>query len=66
MAIEIGGEAEPKKAWETMHESPLKITSQTTISHAKNTASSIAFALAYNGPRGNGRCLLIAAITEPL
>lgn len=65
MAIKLRGEVEPKRAWDTMQESPLKIIPQTTISQAKNTASSIAFALASNGPRGNGRCVLIVAIIEP-
>ena len=64
LAIEIGGEAERERAWDIIHESPTKITSQTTISHAKNTNSSITFDSASNGPRGNGRCLLIVAITE--
>jgi len=65
LAIELGGEAEPERAWETMHESPSKITSWTPISYAKSIASSIAFISTSNGPRGNDRCLLIAAITKP-
>ena len=47
LAIELGEEAEPERAWEIMHKSPSKITSWTPISYAKSIASSIAFVSAW-------------------
>ena len=64
LAMETRGEAKPKRAWETMHESPLKRASQISISQAKSTASSIAFASISVDPRGNGICLINTAITK--
>ena len=63
--IETWGVMVPHKALKTSFEFVLNITSLTPTSHAKETASSAAFALASNGPSGSGKCLLKAAITDP-
>ena len=64
-AIAIGKMMVPLSALKTMRESVSKITSLIPISHAKETASSIAFPYASNEPSYKGRCLLMAASTDP-
>ena len=63
--IEIGASVGLSITWHTVVESVSKMTSLTPVSNAKIVASSNALASASKGPKGRGRRLLKAAMTDP-